>query len=95
LTVGWGIYSFYPIAVFPVVEGKLFRSSSGTVLLIMIIAPRWKKGYAVEVVFVSMVYILFMLGQYLQRRDDKKVAAAVMIVDEEKLGDESTHIEKS
>ncbi|MAD87705.1 MAG: hypothetical protein CL912_32495 [Deltaproteobacteria bacterium] len=61
----------------------------------MIIAPRWKKGYAVEVVFVSMVYILFMLGQYLQRRDDKKVAAAVMIVDEEKLGDESTHIEKS
>ncbi|KAK0118396.1 hypothetical protein ONS95_012685 [Cadophora gregata] len=78
LTFGWGIYSFYPIAVFPVLE-----------------APRWKKGYAVEVVFVSMVYILFILGQYLQRRDEKKNGAAVMVVDEEKLGDDSTHIEKS
>ena len=40
-----------------------------------------------------MVYILFILGQYLQRRDDQKAAAAVMIVDEEKLGDDSTHME--
>lgn len=40
-----------------------------------------------------MVYILFMLGQYLQRHDDKKAAAHVMVVDEEKLGDEFTHME--
>ena len=62
-------------------------------MLTIIPAPRWKKGYAVEVVFVSMVYILFILGQYLQRRDEQKAAAAVTIVDEEKLGDDSTHME--
>ncbi len=70
-------------------EHKRFKKPKLTV----IIAPRWKKGYAVEVVFVSMVYILFMLGQYLHRRDEKRAAATTMIVDEEKLGEDSVHME--
>ena len=52
-------------------------------------APRWRRGYAVEVVFVSMVWIIFMVGTYLHRRDVQKAEAANMIrTDEEKLGEE-------
>jgi hypothetical protein len=40
-----------------------------------------------------MVYILFILGQYLHRRDEKKAAAAVMVIDEEKLGHDADHME--
>lgn len=78
----------------PVLEGMSTDSVIYCIYLTPVLAPRWKKGYAVEVVFVSMVYILFMLGQYLQRRDDNKTAAAVMVIDEEKLCDESTHVEE-
>jgi hypothetical protein len=77
LTFGWAIFSFYPIAVFPVLE-----------------APRWKKGYSVEVFFVSMVWILFMLGQYLHRRDEKrKEAGASWAPDEEKMADDVMQVE--
>jgi hypothetical protein len=48
----------------------------------------------VEIVFVSMVWILFMLGQYLHRRDTKRAeAVAMMVVDEEKLGEEAVQVE--
>ncbi|KAH8656001.1 vitamin H transporter [Tricladium varicosporioides] len=76
LTVGWGVYSFYPITVFPVVQ-----------------APRWKRGYIVEVVFVFMVWFLFMVGQYLQRRDTKRAEAPILTADEEKLGEETVQEE--
>lgn len=56
-------------------------------------APRWKRGYTVEVVFVFMVWFLFMVGQYLQRRDTKRAEAAILTADEEKLGEETIQVE--
>jgi len=51
-------------------------------------APRWKKGYTVEVIFVFMVWFLFMLGVFLHRRDNQKLKANVIIIaDEEALSD--------
>ncbi|PGH17459.1 hypothetical protein AJ79_01059 [Helicocarpus griseus UAMH5409] len=55
MTLGWAVFSFYPIAVFPVLE-----------------APRWKKGYIVDLVFVLMTWVMFSTGILLQRRDDKR-----------------------
>ncbi|KAN0091676.1 MFS general substrate transporter [Hyaloscypha variabilis] len=55
-------------------------------------APRWRRGYTVEVVFVSMVWILFTLGYFLHRRDVKRVGA-FNPSDEEKTEVELIHIE--
>ncbi|CZR54607.1 related to transporter protein [Phialocephala subalpina] len=77
LTFGWGINSFYPIAVFPVLQ-----------------APRWKRGYIVEVFFVTGTWLTFMIGIYLHRRDTKRAEAARITVDEEKLGEEVTQVEQ-
>ena len=76
LTFGWAVFSFYPIAVFPVIE-----------------APRWKKGYTVEVFFVFAVWALFMLGLYLHRRDTKKAEGTGQVPDEEKVIDEVVQTE--
>ncbi|KAF2184029.1 MFS general substrate transporter [Zopfia rhizophila CBS 207.26] len=35
-------------------------------------APRWTKGYSVNVAFVFMTWFLFCVGQYLYRKDEKK-----------------------
>ncbi|KAH8678939.1 major facilitator superfamily domain-containing protein [Tricladium varicosporioides] len=35
-------------------------------------APRWKKGYTVNTIFVCAFWAIFMLGQFLHRRDIKK-----------------------
>jgi hypothetical protein len=53
-------------------------------------APRWKKGYTVEVVFVFMVWFLFMLGVYLHRRDTTKSRTTIIIADEETLSEDLT-----
>ncbi|KAH8819893.1 major facilitator superfamily domain-containing protein [Xylogone sp. PMI_703] len=37
-------------------------------------APKWKKGYIVNTVFVCTYWTIFMLGQFLHRRDVKKAA---------------------
>ena len=55
--MGWAIYSFYPIAVFPVLE-----------------APRWLKGYTVDLLFIIGCWLTLMLGFWLQKRDEKKEA---------------------
>lgn len=55
LTAGWAVYSFYPIAVFPVVE-----------------APRWTKGYSVNVVFIVGCWASFLIMQYLYKKSEKK-----------------------
>ena len=55
--------------------------------------PRWTKGYAVEVVFVFMVWFLFMLGQYLQRKDARKAELARRMDDEEAKIDSEVRIE--
>jgi hypothetical protein len=55
--------------------------------------PRWTKGYAVEVVFVFMVWFLFMLGQYLQRKDIQKAELAQRMDDEEAKLDGEEQIE--
>ncbi|KAK2746164.1 hypothetical protein FQN55_005793 [Onygenales sp. PD_40] len=68
MTFGWAIFSFYPIAVFPVVE-----------------APRWKKGYSVDIVFIIMTWVLFSVGVLLQRRDDKRREMATREDDEQKI----------
>ncbi|KAF2007167.1 MFS general substrate transporter [Amniculicola lignicola CBS 123094] len=35
-------------------------------------APRWLKGYSVNIVFVFMCWTFFMIGQWLYKRDEKK-----------------------
>ena len=39
------------------------------------LAPRWTRGYSVEIVFVCIVWILFMLGTWLNRKDEQKAGA--------------------
>lgn len=55
LTAGWAVFSFYPIAVFPVVE-----------------APRWTKGYSVNIVFVAGCWSCFLIMQYLYKKGEKR-----------------------
>jgi hypothetical protein len=35
-------------------------------------APRWKKGYSVNIAFVFFCWFFFMVSQYLYKRDEKK-----------------------
>ncbi|KAF2018812.1 MFS general substrate transporter [Aaosphaeria arxii CBS 175.79] len=35
-------------------------------------APRWTKGYSVNIAFVFFTWFFFLVGQYLYRRDEKK-----------------------
>ncbi|KAF2276167.1 MFS general substrate transporter [Westerdykella ornata] len=37
-------------------------------------APRWTKGYSVNIAFVFFTWFFFMVGQYLYRKDEKKRA---------------------
>ena len=73
MTFGWVFFSFYPITVFPVVEGKLPNHITSICpgLTMRITAPKWRKGYTVNTVFVVCWWSLFMLGQFLWRRDFK------------------------
>ena len=74
--MGWAVFSFYPIAVFPVVE-----------------APRWKKGFAVDLCFVFMTWAVFSVGIYLHRRDRHKAERLRLLDEEDKLGQETSHVE--
>lgn len=58
LTAGWAVFSFYPIAVFPVVE-----------------APRWTKGYSVNICFVIGCWACFLIMQYLYKKSEKNKVA--------------------
>ena len=55
-------------------------------------APRWKRGYTVAIIFVSMVWILFMLGTYLNERDMRR-SKALKARDEERTDDEVSSME--
>ena len=55
LTAGWAVFSFYPIAVFPVVE-----------------APRWTKGYSVNICFVVGCWASFLIMQYMYQKSENK-----------------------
>lgn len=52
MTIGWAFFSFYPITVFPILEG-----------------PKWRKGFTVNTVLVCAYMTLFLIGQYLWRRE--------------------------
>ncbi|KAE9372530.1 pantothenate transporter liz1 [Stipitochalara longipes BDJ] len=56
-------------------------------------APRWKKGYATDLAFIFMVWALFTLGQYLEKRDEKKAARDRVNDEESKLDEKSSHVE--
>jgi hypothetical protein len=58
-----------------------------------LLAPRWKKGYATDLAFIFMVWALFTLGQYLEKRDEKKAARNRVLDEESKLEVESSHVE--
>lgn len=77
LTAGWAVFSFYPIAVFPVVE-----------------APRWTKGYAVNICFVVGCWVCFSIMQYLYKKSERKreegLAAATARDEEDSLSDEKS-----
>ncbi|KAF4625631.1 hypothetical protein G7Y89_g12537 [Cudoniella acicularis] len=45
-------------------------------------APRWKRGYSVEVVLVTIVWMLFIAGCLLHRRDTKRAAAKLSLAAE-------------
>ena len=55
LTAGWAVFSFYPIAAFPVVE-----------------APRWTKGYSVNICFVVGCWASFLIMQYMYKKSEKR-----------------------
>jgi hypothetical protein len=55
-------------------------------------APRWKRGYTVTIIFVSMVWILFMVGTYLNKRDIRR-SEALKARDEERTDDEVSSME--
>jgi hypothetical protein len=57
-------------------------------------APVWKKGYIVNLVFVLMCWLLFLVGVLLHRRDLNKIDMERIQRDEEKLG-EPTHVEET
>jgi hypothetical protein len=56
-------------------------------------APRWKKGYATDLAFIFMVWALFTLGQYLEKRDEEKAARNRVIDEESKLDEKASHVE--
>ena len=35
-------------------------------------APRWTKGYSVNIAFVFFTWFFFLVGQYFYRKDEKK-----------------------
>lgn len=75
LTAGWAVFSFYPILVFPVLEGKRLpniASKGEHYTDNRLLAPRWQKGYSVNIAFIFFAWFFFMVGQYLYRRDEKK-----------------------
>jgi cbb3-type cytochrome oxidase subunit 3 len=43
-------------------------------ILIVLLGPRWLKGYSVNIAFVFFTWFFFCIGQYLYRRDEKKRA---------------------
>lgn len=59
----------------------------------LILAPRWKKGYATDLAFIFMVWALFTLGCYLEKRDERKAARDRVIDEESKLDEKSSHVE--
>lgn len=58
-----------------------------------LLAPRWKKGYATDLAFIFMVWALFTLGQYLEKRDEKKAARDRVNDEESKLEEKASHVE--
>lgn len=69
-----------------------------TLLLTVLAAPKWRKGFIVNTTFVATWWALFMLGQYLWRRDIKlgkyKTTTETSSVQDVK-GDDMTHVEVS
>ncbi|CAG8950421.1 hypothetical protein HYFRA_00006915 [Hymenoscyphus fraxineus] len=64
-------------------------------------APKWRKGYTVNIVFCGIYWAIFMLGQYLYSKDRKKAASleggSTDDLKGEELGEkrgESVHVEK-
>lgn len=57
LTAGWAVFSFYPIAAFPVVE-----------------APRWTKGYSVNICFIVGCWACFLIMQYMYKKSESRKA---------------------
>jgi hypothetical protein len=79
LTAGWAVFSFYPIVVFPVIEGR--RESQFPIawtITDMFAAPRWTKGYSVNIAFVFFCWLFFMIGQYFYGKDEKRRAQAAV-----------------
>ncbi|KXH50347.1 vitamin H transporter [Colletotrichum simmondsii] len=62
-------------------------------------APKWRKGFTVNTTFVAIWWTLFMLGQYLWRRDIKKGKYKMIETDSSSVqdikGDDMMHVEVS
>ncbi|KAK1722251.1 hypothetical protein CaCOL14_005890 [Colletotrichum acutatum] len=62
-------------------------------------APKWRKGFTVNTTFVAIWWTLFMLGQYLWRRDIKKGKYKTTETDSSSVrgikGDDMMHVEVS
>ena len=98
MTVGWAFFSFYPITVFPVIEGNwlpyiIFPMKQDANNLE---APRWLKGYIVNTVLILLYGTLFMIGQFLWQRDEKRKKFVEGRVDEARMSkDTPVHLEES
>ncbi|KAH8588605.1 vitamin H transporter [Bisporella sp. PMI_857] len=61
-------------------------------------APRWKKGFTVNTVLVCAYWTLFMVGQFLWKRDLKRKTYEQNLLEEERsthIDDEKPHVELS
>ncbi|KAF7547511.1 hypothetical protein G7Z17_g7674 [Cylindrodendrum hubeiense] len=74
--------------------GWIFFSFYPITVFPVIEAPKWRKGYIVNTIFVIIWFTLFMIGQFLWRRDLKKDKYNINRVNEEELKiDDAMHLE--
>lgn len=67
-----GCLLFLPYYGLPRSRRFVDRPMLEDVTLINSTAPRWTKGYSVNIAFVFFCWFFFMVAQYLYRRDEKK-----------------------
>lgn len=100
MTCGWIFFSFYPITVFPILEG-MYPSFQSQVFaaLTKVTAPKWRKGFIVNTIFIFIFWVLFMVGQYLWKRDLKRNKYNINAEEESDVADvkpdSAVHVEVS
>lgn len=77
--------------------GWIFFSFYPITVFPILEAPQWTKGYTVNIVFIICYWALFMVGQYLWRREERTkkfdINAPVASSEDELKDPEMLHVE--